>query len=102
MLTEERKVTIDVIQRKVAEHFDIRISDMKVKKRSRAVAYPRQIAMYLTRSLTDLSLPEIGDYFGGRDHTTVIHAYNKIEKELKHSAQFKSMVERLVEKIKYE
>jgi chromosomal replication initiator protein len=102
MLTEERKITIDLIQRKVAEYFDIRLSDMKVKKRNRTIAYPRQIAMYLTRSFTELSLPEIGDYFGGRAHTTIIHACNKIEKDLKHNTQLKNLLDRLIDKIKHE
>lgn len=78
----ERKIGVDLIQKKVAQYFGIGLQDMKVKKRTKAVAYPRQIAMYLSRDLTDLSLPEIGHSFGGRDHTTVLHACDKIEKDL--------------------
>jgi chromosomal replication initiator protein len=79
---EEKKITIDIIQQKAAEYFHINLSDMRTKKRSRSIAYPRQVAMYLVRSLTDHSLPEIGEFFGGRDHTTVLHAIAKIEKEI--------------------
>jgi len=95
----EKKVTIDLIQKKVSEYFDIKASDMRAKKRSRAVAYPRQIAMYLARQLTDYSLPEIGDQFGGRDHTTVIHAHDKIENDLRIKDGLRNLVDRLVQSI---
>ena len=75
----ERRVTIDEIQRRVAEHFNIRLSEMTSERRARAVARPRQVAMYLAKQLTTRSLPEIGKKFGGRDHTTVLHAVRKIE-----------------------
>jgi chromosomal replication initiator protein len=78
----DRRVTIEEIQRKVAEHFNIRITDMHSARRARSVARPRQIAMYLAKQLTSRSLPEIGRKFGGRDHTTVMHAVKKVE-ELK-------------------
>ena len=78
-----KKITIEEIQKKVAEHFNIRLTDMHSPRRSRSVARPRQIAMYLAKSITSRSLPEIGRKFGGRDHTTVMHAVKKIE-ELKH------------------
>jgi len=74
-----RRVTIEEIQKKVAEHFNIRLSDMSSPRRARAVARPRQIAMYLSKQLTSRSLPEIGRTFGGRDHTTVMHAVSRIE-----------------------
>lgn len=96
----EKKITIDLIQKKVAEYFDIKPSDMRAKKRSKAVAYPRQIAMYLTRQLTDFSLPEIGDQFGGRDHTTVMHACNKIENDLKEKSGLKVLIDKLIHSIK--
>ncbi|MBL4807131.1 MAG: chromosomal replication initiator protein DnaA [Rhodobacteraceae bacterium] len=80
----ERKVTIDEIQRKVADHFNLRMSDLLSARRARAVARPRQVAMFLSKMLTSKSLPEIGRKFGGRDHTTVIHAVKRIE-ELKQS-----------------
>ena len=75
----EKRITIDDIQRKVAEYFNIRLTDMLSARRSRAVARPRQVAMYLSKQLTSRSLPEIGRRFGGRDHTTVMHACRKIE-----------------------
>ena len=75
----DRRVTIEEIQKKVAEHYNIRIADMHSARRARAVARPRQIAMYLSKILTSRSLPEIGRKFGGRDHTTVMHAVRKVE-----------------------
>jgi chromosomal replication initiator protein len=76
----DRKVTVEEIQRKVATHYNVRITDLLSPRRARAVARPRQIAMYLSKTLTSKSLPEIGRRFGGRDHTTVIHACRTIEK----------------------
>lgn len=78
----DRRVTIEEIQKKVAEHFNIRLSDMFSARRARSVARPRQVAMYLSKQLTSRSLPEIGRKFGGRDHTTVMHAVRRIN-ELK-------------------
>ncbi|MEE2689670.1 MAG: chromosomal replication initiator protein DnaA [Pseudomonadota bacterium] len=78
----DRKVTIEEIQKRVAEHFNVRLSEMYSARRARAVARPRQIAMYLSKQLTARSLPEIGRKFGGRDHTTVMHAVRRVE-ELK-------------------
>ncbi|WP_245243205.1 chromosomal replication initiator protein DnaA [Pararhodobacter sp. SW119] len=77
--TSERKVTVEEIQRKVAEHYNIRLSDMIGPKRQRTIARPRQIAMYLAKSLTTRSLPDIGRRFGGRDHTTIMHGVRKVE-----------------------
>jgi chromosomal replication initiator protein len=91
----ERRVTIDEIQKKVAEHFNIRIADMHSARRARAVARPRQVAMYLAKQLTPRSLPEIGRKFGGRDHTTVIHAVRKIEELSAYDATFREDVELL-------
>lgn len=75
----DRRVTIEEIQKRVSEHFNVRIADMHSARRARAVARPRQVAMYLSKQLTSRSLPEIGRKFGGRDHTTVMHAVRKIE-----------------------
>jgi len=75
----QRRITIDDIQRKVADYYNIRLSDLLSARRSRTIARPRQVAMYLSKLLTTRSLPEIGRKFGGRDHTTVIHAVKKIE-----------------------
>ncbi|MDB2359339.1 chromosomal replication initiator protein DnaA [Alphaproteobacteria bacterium] len=77
--TNSRKITIDEIQKKVVEHYNIKLSDMHSPRRSRSIARPRQVAMYLAKSITTRSLPEIGRKFGGRDHTTVIHAIKTIE-----------------------
>ena len=80
----DRRVTIEDIQRRVAEHYSLRLADMHSERRARAVARPRQVAMYLAKQLTSRSLPEIGRKFGGRDHTTVMHAVRRIE-ELRNS-----------------
>lgn len=76
--SHDRRISIDDIQRKVAEHYNIKLSEMSSDRRSRAVARPRQVAMFLSKQLTQRSLPEIGRKFGGRDHTTVLHAVNKV------------------------
>lgn len=91
----ERRVTIDEIQKKVAEHYNIRLADMHSARRARAVARPRQVAMYLAKQLTPRSLPEIGRKFGGRDHTTVIHAVRKIEELSAYDPTFREDVELL-------
>jgi len=91
----ERRITIDEIQKKVAEHYNVRIADMHSARRSRAVARPRQVAMYLAKQLTPRSLPEIGRKFGGRDHTTVIHAVRKIEELSAYDPAFREDVELL-------
>ena len=75
----DRRVTVEEIQKKVSEYFNIKLSDMVSIRRSRVVARPRQVAMYLSKTSTPKSLPEIGKLFGGRDHTTVIHAVKKVE-----------------------
>lgn len=93
--SHDRRITIDEIQRKVAEHFNIRLSDMHSARRARQVARPRQVAMYLAKQLTARSLPEIGRKFGGRDHTTVMHAVRKIEELSNDDASFAQDVELL-------
>ncbi len=91
----DRRLTMEEIQKRVAEHFKIRISDMSSARRSRAVARPRQVAMYLSKQLTSRSLPEIGRAFGGRDHTTVMHAVKKVEELVKLDTNFAEDVELL-------
>ncbi len=91
----DRRVTIEEIQKRVAEHFNIKISDMHSARRARAVARPRQVAMYLAKQLTTRSLPEIGRKFGGRDHTTVMHAVRKIEELRATDSSFSEDVELL-------
>jgi chromosomal replication initiator protein len=91
----DRRVTIDEIQRKVAEHFNMRVSDMHSERRARAVARPRQVAMFLAKHLTSRSLPEIGKKFGGRDHTTVMHAVKKVEELMASDHSFAEDIELL-------
>src|SRR3989338_3213861 len=83
LLREPKKlITVDFIQRCVSEEFGRSLQELKTKRRNKTIVLPRQVAMYLSRELTDLSLPEIGEFFGGKDHTTVLHSYNKIKEEL--------------------
>ena len=91
----DRRVTIEEIQKRVAEHFNIRLADMHSARRARAVARPRQVAMYLAKQLTARSLPEIGRKFGGRDHTTVMHAVRKVEELRATDSSFNEDVELL-------
>ncbi len=95
-----RKVTILMIQQRVAEYYSLDIKDFSAKKRTRAVSYPRQIAMYLARELTDNSLPKIGEEFGGRDHSTVMHACDKIATDLRADPQFREVVDALIDRIR--
>ncbi|MDD5680531.1 MAG: chromosomal replication initiator protein DnaA [Candidatus Omnitrophica bacterium] len=95
LIEQNKKITIDSIQQKVAQYFDIRLADMRSKKRNKAIAYPRQIAMYLSRDLTDFSLPEIGEQFGGRDHSTVMHACEKVYKDMESKNGVREMVNKI-------
>ena len=96
----KRVITIQDIQQRVGEYYGLKLEDFKARKRTKAVAFPRQIAMYLARELTDYSLPKIGDAFGGRDHTTVIHAHEKISQQLKVDQELYKIIHHLTEKIK--
>ena len=91
----DRRVTVEDIQRQVATHFEIRLADMHSARRSRAVARPRQVAMYLAKHLTQQSLPDIGKRFGGRDHTTVLHAVKRIDELRSMDKQFNDEVDLL-------
>lgn len=91
----ERRVTIEDIQRRVAEHYNLRIADILSPRRARPVARPRQIAMYLSKALTQHSLPEIGRKFGGRDHTTIIHGVRKVEELMERDANLAADVDSL-------
>lgn len=93
-------INIDLIKKIVVDYYNLKVDDMNSKKRTQNIAFPRQIAMYLARELTDLSLPQIGDEFGGRDHTTVLHAHNKIDKKYKDEIDFKTTIDKLTERIK--
>ena len=94
-----RQITIESIQEAVASYFSVTVTDLISKRRTRQIAFPRQIAMYLSRELTELSLPMIGDTFGGRDHTTVLHAYDKISREIKTDPVLDKIVNDLKNKI---
>jgi chromosomal replication initiator protein len=93
--SHDRRVTIEEIQKKVAEHFSIRLTDMSSARRARAVARPRQVAMYLAKQLTSRSLPEIGRKFGNRDHTTVMHAVSRVTELMERDGTFAEDVELL-------
>jgi len=97
---EIKSTTIEAIQKKVAEYFDIRVSDMMSKKRPQAISFPRQIAMYLSRGLVGSSLPEIGEAFGGRDHTTVLHAIKVINRRMKADEAVKKIITYLERQMK--
>ena len=88
-------VTPDSIKKSVCRHFNIKVSDIESSKRTKNLAYPRQIAMYICRDMTDCSFPKIGEHFGGRDHTTVLHACEKISAEIKTNDSLKSIIESL-------
>lgn len=94
------EITPDLIKKVVGREYNLTNEDFSSKRRTRAIAYPRQIAMYMTRELTDLSLPKIGDEFGGRDHTTVIHAYDKISDELQEDPNLKRKIDKMVKDMK--
>ena len=98
--SKPKVITINEIQKIVGEHYNVKLEDFKAKKRTKSVAFPRQIAMYLSRELTDYSLPKIGDEFGGRDHTTVIHAHEKISKLLQTDSQLQKQLKELNERLK--
>lgn len=96
---KSRPITIDLIQTVVANHFGIKVTDMKSKKRTKNIAFPRQVAMYLARELTDSSLPQVGAEFGGRDHTTVIHACDKIQTAMKMDPALQMTIKELIDTI---
>jgi chromosomal replication initiator protein len=94
ILQEEarRSISIDQIQKRVAEHFDVRLADMTSKRRPANIAFPRQIAMYLARELTKSSLAEIGQAFGGRDHGTVLHAHRLVKKRIRTDEKVRGVI----------
>lgn len=94
-----RQITIGLIQDIVSSYYNLKVEELKSARRTRNVAFPRQIAMYLSRKLTDTSLPKIGEEFGGRDHTTVIHAYEKISQNLKKDESLQTAVAELTKRI---
>jgi chromosomal replication initiator protein len=97
--SQARKVTIESIQKTVAEQFGLRLVEIKAKNNSRAIVYPRQIAMYLAKHLTEASLPEIGRQFGGKHHTTVLHSVDKIEGVRKNDKDLNRLINKLTEQL---
>ena len=95
----DKEVTIDKIQQDVARYYHITVEDLKGKRRVKAIVTPRQIAMYLARELTDASFPKIGSEFGGKDHTTVLHAHEKIAKALKEDTKMKREIEEIKDRL---
>ena len=102
LVESQKKLSIEHIQESVADYFQIRPSDFKTKKRTKSIVFPRQIAMFLCRELTGHSLPEIGSFFGGRDHTTVLYACAKIQKEIKIKETTRKIVNHLLSLLKRE
>ncbi|WP_018249403.1 chromosomal replication initiator protein DnaA [Orenia marismortui] len=95
-----KEITVNLIKKIVSQHYGINMTDMDSKKRTRAIAFPRQVAMYISRELTDLSLPQIGNRFGGRDHSTILHGYDKIKNIILEDKKLKKTIDTLVEDIK--
>jgi chromosomal replication initiator protein len=95
--SQEKRVTIDLIQKRVSEHFNLREQDLKMRSNTRAIAFPRQVAMYIVKQLTTASLPEIGRQFGGKHHTTVLHSINKIEEMRRSDKELNRTITRLMD-----
>ncbi len=98
---KNKQININSIKEKIVEYFQIRLSDLNSSRRSRNIVMPRQIAMYISRELTDLSLPEIGASFGGKDHTTVMHACAKIKKKIDINNNFRETIDKIKDIISY-
>ncbi len=97
--TQEKRVTIELIQKRVGEQYGLRDQDLKVRSNSKAIAFPRQVAMYLVKQLTAASLPEIGRQFGGKHHTTVLHSINKIETQRRTDKELNRTISRLMDSL---
>lgn len=93
-------ITIETIQKVVAEHYNISLADIKSKKRDKKFVIPRQIAIYISRTITEYSFPELGNEFGGRDHTTAMHSFEKVEEQLKTDSSLNSTIQLLIREIK--
>ena len=96
----DKKISMDLITKVVCDYYNISKADILSKRRTKNIAFPRQISMYLSRELTDSSLPAIGDYYGGRDHSTVIHGYDKIKEELKTNGTLEEEIKKITLEIK--
>jgi chromosomal replication initiator protein len=97
--TPERKISVDSVMRSVADRFNLQPAQLKVKSNTRQIAYPRQVAMYLVKELTQASLPEIGRYFGGKHHTTVLHSIQKIEELRHHDESLNSLIQGVIDSL---
>jgi chromosomal replication initiator protein len=97
--TREKELNIGTIQKEVCNHFNVKLSDLKSVRKQKSIVIPRQICMYLTRHLTKMSFPEIGAHFGGKDHSTIIYAVNKIEKALQHDKELQNHINSLIKKL---
>jgi chromosomal replication initiator protein len=97
-----KQINVEIIKDIVSQYYNMRVEDFDSKRRTRSISYPRQIAMYLCRELTDMSLPKIGEEFGGRDHTTVIHAYDKITNDLKEDEDLQNKLNKMTQEIQGE
>jgi chromosomal replication initiator protein len=95
--TQEKKVTIELIQKKVVEQFGLREHELKIRSNAKAIAFPRQVAMYLVKQLTTPSLPEIGRHFGGKHHTTVLHSIHKIDTLRRNDKDLNRTINRLMD-----
>jgi chromosomal replication initiator protein len=91
----QREITVEGIQKTICDYYNLKIGDLKAKRRTKNIAFPRQVAMYLCRKYTETSFPAIGDKFGGRDHSTVIHASKTIEKKIKEDPYMQTTIEKL-------
>jgi len=96
LISNNKKITLTDIKEVVANYYNISLEDLVSKKKTKNIAYPRQVAMYIARKLTDYSLPKLGEEFGGRDHSTVLHAYNKVEEDIESSQEVKKNVDDLI------
>lgn len=97
-----KQINVEMIKDVVSQYYNMRVEDFDSKRRTRSISYPRQIAMYLCRELTDLSLPRIGEEFGGRDHTTVIHAYDKITNDILEDDDLQARIQKMIQEIQGE
>jgi chromosomal replication initiator protein len=98
--SQQNNVTVDIIKRTVADYYGVSFNDLSAKKRTKALSDPRQVAMYITRELTEYAWSEIGQAFGGRDHATVMHAYDKIKNKMKADPTLETRILNLIQKIK--
>ena len=101
-IKKEKPLTITTIQKKVGDYFNVSATELASKSRTKDIAYARQICMYLARELTNMSLPKIGESFGNRDHTTVMHACDKIKSMIKNDSDLKNIINILITNIKQE